>query len=140
MIKALAAVLLFSACATIPTDMRVELGPSTYTASLSSTIGIGMTPVAETPRGVKVRFHWTTDSGYFLAWSEHTHEITNRGPETLTERGGKLFWSYDPADPAAAERKPVKIVILASDMANGKILARTDVHLVWDAGVVHVVR
>jgi hypothetical protein len=138
--KALGAVFFLAACATVPTEMHVDLGPSSYAASMSSTIGIGLTPVAEAPRGVKVRYHWTTDSGFFLEWSEVTHEISSRGPETMTERGAKLFWSYDPADPATAERKPVTIVILASDMANGKVLARTDVHLVWDNGVVQVVR
>jgi hypothetical protein len=132
MVKAIAAALLLASCATVPSEMHVDLGPSSYVASMSSTIGIGLTPVTEAPRGVKVRYQWTADSGYLLSWSENTHEITNRGPE--------LFWSYDPADPATAEHKPVTIIILAQDKANGKVLARTDVHLVWDNGVVQVVR
>ncbi len=120
--------------------MSVSAAPPLYAASMSSTIGIGLSPVAVPPRGVKVRYHWTADHGRFLDWSEVTHQITNRGAETMTEKGGRLFWSYDPADEFAVERKPVRIVILGENAADGKVLVRNDVHLVWDDGFIHVVR
>lgn len=138
--RALLAAALLSGCATVPTEMRVAIAPTSYTAAMSSTIGVGLEPSALPPRGVKVRYRWSTNHGRFLSWSENTHEITERGPQTMTESGGKLYWAYVPSDPAAIARKPVTVVILAEDMADGKVLARTDVHLVWeDGGIVRVV-
>jgi hypothetical protein len=137
--RPLLALALLCACASAPTDMGIKIQPTSYTAAMSSTIGIGLTPHSAPPRGTKVRYHWTASSGRFLSWSENTHEITERGPETLTlDDGGKLYWAYNAAEMAA--KKPVTVTVLTEDMASGKVLARADVHLIWEEDVVRVVR
>lgn len=116
--------------------MRVIVEPPAYSVEMSSTLGLGLTPVSEQPPGMKVRYRWTADSGYFLTQNEATAEILDLGRTTVTD-GGKLFWSYDPNEKAAIERAPVAISIVTESL-KGKILARTDLRLEWDGPMIRL--
>ncbi len=122
---------LLAACAYVPTEMRVMVEPPYYVATMSSTPGLGLTPIAEAPPGMKVRYRWTTDGGFFLTVSETTREIVNLGQNTVTE-DGKLFWSYDPGGQGALENRPVAVTVLTENRKNGKEVARTEFALAWD--------
>jgi hypothetical protein len=127
------AALLLAACATPQVPMRVMLEPGTYSLSMSSTLGLGLRPIAEAPPGMKVRYVWMADAGRFLAQNETTAQIVDLGRTTKTENAGdKLFWSYFSNEPAAREQRPVAITAVAEDAKTGKVLARTDITLVWD--------
>jgi hypothetical protein len=127
----LAAAALLAACGTVATEMRVLVEPPAYAIVMSSTIGLGLTPVAETPPGMKVRYRWSADAGRFLIQSETTREIVDLGRATVTE-GGKLFWSYDPNEQKALEDRPVAITVLTENAKNGREVARTEMFLIWD--------
>ena len=47
----LAALLLASACATLPGGLTVRAVPNVYSPAMSSTVGIGLTPIFEPPFG-----------------------------------------------------------------------------------------
>jgi hypothetical protein len=128
---AFAAAALLAACRTVDVDMRVIIEPPAYVASMSSTLGLGLTPVSEQAPGVKVRYRWSADGGYFLTQSETTSEIVNLGRAAVTE-GGKLFWSYDPNGQKALEDRPVAITVITESLKNGKEIGRTEFALVWD--------
>lgn len=128
---ALAAVLILGACRTVPTEMRVLIEPPAYSVSMSSTLGLGLTPITESPPGVMVRYRWTADGGYFLTQKETTAEILNLGREAATE-GGKLFWSYGSGEQSELANRPVALAVRAENAKNGKELARTEFTLIWD--------
>jgi hypothetical protein len=130
--RAAFALLVLAACATpAPVPMRVLVEPPGYVVWMSSAVGLGLTPIAETPRGMKVRYRWTADGGFFLSQTEHTSEILNLGRETVTE-GGKLLWSYDPNEQSELEGRPVAITVVTENAKNGKAEAQTDMRLLWD--------
>lgn len=139
MTRYLCAVLLLAGCAGAPaTEMRVILEPSTYSATMSSKLGLALTAVAEAPPGVRVRHIWHADAGYFLTQNEATGEIVNLGREVQTEEV-KILWSYDPSEPAALEKRAIAISAIAENAKNSRSLARTDMTLVWDGDVVRAV-
>ena len=111
------------------------LEPHAYAASMSSTIGLGLTPITETAPGMKTRHHWTADAGFFVMQDEATSEIRNLGRDAFTD--GKIFWSYDPNEPASAEKKPIAISVVTENAKNGRALAQTDMTLVWDGEYLH---
>lgn len=128
---ALVAGALVAACRTVPTEMRVLVEPPAYSVVMSSTLGLGLTPIAESPPGMKVRYRWTADGGYFLTQKEATAEILDLGRATVTE-GGKLFWSYDPNEQGALADRPVAITVVTENVKNGREIARTEMSLIWD--------
>ena len=131
--------LLLAGCAGAPpTEMRVILEPASYSASMSSKLGLGLTAVAEAPPGVKVRYLWRADAGYFLSQNESTGEILNLGRETKTD-DVKILWSYDPDEPAAIQKRPIAINSIAVNAKNSRSLARTDFTLFWDGDAVRAV-
>lgn len=131
--------LLLAGCAGAPpTEMRVILEPAMYSADMSSKLGLALTAVAEAPPGVEVRYRWRADAGYFLFQNESTGEILNLGREIKTD-DAKILWSYDPAEAAAIEKRPIAIRSIAENAKNSRSLARTDMTLVWDGGAVRAV-
>lgn len=133
--SALAGLLLLGACRTpAPTPMRVLVQPPAYVVTMSSTRGLGLTPVTEARPGVKLLYRWTANGGYFLTQNERSAEIVDLGREATTE-GGKLFWSYEPGEQRELEDRSVEIKVRAEDAKNGRTLAATDFTLIWDGAV-----
>lgn len=126
---------LSAACTTPPTQMRVTLEPGRYAASMSSTPGIGLSPIAEAPPGVKTRCVWHADAGHFLAWTETTREIVELGRDH-TGACEKTFWTYAPNEPAALSQKPIAVSVVTLNAKNSRALARTDLTLIWEEGYV----
>lgn len=125
------AAMFLAGCRTVPTEMRVMVEPPAYSLEMSSTLGLGLTPIAETPPGMKVRYRWSADGGHFLTVSETTREIERLGRETST-MGGKLLWSYDPGEQIELSNRPVAITVVTENVKNGKEIARTEMFLIWD--------
>ena len=129
---ALVTVSLFAACGTVPpTQMRVMVEPPAYSVTMSSKLGLGLTPIAEAPPGMKVRYRWSADGGYFLAQKETTNEILDLGRATVTS-GGKLLWSYEEQELGVLSDRPVAITVITENVKNGKEIARTEMFLIWD--------
>ncbi|MBI5246540.1 MAG: hypothetical protein HY923_05120 [Elusimicrobia bacterium] len=139
MTRGLCAVLLLAGCAGAPpAEMRVILEPPMYNVAMSSKLGLALTAVAEAPPGVKVRYLWRADAGFFLVQKESTGEILNLGRETKTD-DVKILWSYDPSEAAALEKRPIAIHSIAENAKNSRSLARTDMTLFWDGEGVRAV-
>ncbi len=114
--------------------MSVNLFPPAYSTAMSSTPGLGLTPISEPPKGVKVRYRWSTTEGFFVTQDDATLEISNHGPEFLT-LAGKVYWSYDPGIQTGRGEKPVHISVLTENVKTGQPLARADFDLVFDGSV-----
>lgn len=131
---AAAVLALAAACRTPPTPMRVIVEPPAYVVTMSSTRGLGLTPVAESPPGMKVRYRWTADGGYFLTEKETTAEVIDLGREVVTS-GGRLYWSYEPGDQGALADRGVSIKVVTEAVKGGRVLAATEFSLFWDGAV-----
>ena len=130
--QALIAAGILAGCRTAPPVlMRVMVEPPAYALGLSSTLGLGLTPIAEASPGMKVRYRWSADAGYFLTQKETTNEILDLGRATVT-LGGKLFWSYEAGEENELRNRPVAITVITEKLKNGKEIARTEMSLVWD--------
>ncbi|UPT72524.1 MAG: hypothetical protein M0D55_11140 [Elusimicrobiota bacterium] len=119
-----------------PTKMRVDLFPAAYSAAMSSTPGLGLTPVSEPPSGVTPRYRYTATEGYFVTWDESTHEVLIHGPEFVTLTG-KVYWSYDAAIPTG-RAGPVRLAVITENAKSGKPLARADINLAFDGELFRV--
>lgn len=138
MSKALAlfAVVLLAGCGGMKLiPMRVIVEPPAYSVFMSSSLGLGLTPVVEAPPGMKIRHHWKTDEGYFLTQQERTAEIISLGTECNFD-DGKLFWSYDPDSDFARQKRDAHITVTALSRRGDRELAATDIRLVWDGELV----
>lgn len=131
MIRALLAVVALAGCATTATPMRVLIQPPAYKVEMTTTRGLGLTPIAEVPPGVKVRYVWKASGGYFATQNDQAAEIVDLGPETVND-GHKLYWTYEPGEQNALAEKPVAISINTVEVKSGKEIAWTDFTLVWD--------
>lgn len=129
--------LLFAACATVPTGMRVSLSPPNYPPSKDNSLGIGLLPVAAPPSGVTPRYRWSADRGSFRSWSDTTHDLEELGRETVNN-GGKLYWRYDPVDMQTFA--PATVKIIAEDAKTGAELAETVIRFEFDGELVRVAR
>lgn len=128
---ALAVLALAAACRTPPTPMRVIVEPPAYVVTMSSTRGLGLTPVAEASPGLKVRYRWTADGGYFLTEKETTAEVVDLGRETVTA-GGRLYWSYEPGEQGVLADRGVSIKVVTESVKSGRAIAFTEFALFWD--------
>lgn len=127
--RGLIALALLCACGTAPTRMGVTAAPAACLASLSTTLGIGLTPESTPPEGVKVRYRWHADRGSLKSYTEDTQETVVLGADALND-GGKLYWSCD--GEGIGDRSPVTVSVITENAKTGAALARTDVRLEWD--------
>jgi hypothetical protein len=136
-VRLLALAVLLSACSEIPTKMSFVADPGACLPGLSSTIGIGITPAAEPPEGVKVRYRWHASRGNLKTYSEVTHETVVFGADAVTT-DEKLYWSCDAAGIAAGD--PVLVTIVTENAENGKELVRAEIRIVSDGEKMRVAR
>jgi hypothetical protein len=129
------AALLAGACATFPDSLTLRVEPRNYSPAMSSTIGIGLTPVFSPPAGTSFTYRWHADFGYFAAWAA-SGKVAPLGPET--ESGdGTLYWTYDAR--LTSDRKPVvTIVVEAAERDTGRVLASKKIKLDWDRDTAHI--
>ncbi|MFI5361274.1 MAG: hypothetical protein ACHQ49_04835 [Elusimicrobiota bacterium] len=133
---AAAALLLASACALLTEELAVRASPQQYSPAMSSSPGIGLTPVFTPPAGTTARYRWTTNFGGFVSWNPPDYKVVPRGSDP-TGSEGTLYWTYDPR--LALLGKPVvSIVVEAIDPESGRVLARSKIKLDWDSDVARV--
>jgi hypothetical protein len=129
-ILALAAVLLSCACAAFTGSLTVRNETSSYSPAMSSTVGIGFTPVFEPPFGTTLAYHWSADFGEFVSWGAPDYKVAALGPEA-DSGAGTLYWTYDPRQ-TAPRKSTVTIRIEARDVNSGRVLANKTITLDWD--------
>jgi hypothetical protein len=131
---ALAAVLLAGACAA--GSMSVSVRPKAYSPALSSTPGIGLTPVFAGRAGEAYDYRWKTNFGSFVSWAPPAYKVLPRGAE-VSAGDETLYWTYDPRLSGAA--KPVvEISVEVRERESGRAVAWKKVLLDWDGDTARV--
>lgn len=78
-----------------PDILKIETDRVKYSPAMSSTVGIGLTPIfSDSVMDGKAKFIWKTDHGVFLKWSPPDYKVIRLGRETTTA-GEKIYWSLD---------------------------------------------
>jgi len=115
----------------LPEDVTIQIDRDVYTPLMSSTVGIGLTPVNTLQRPPEpIQFHWHTDYGYFVAWNSPDFKVKLLGTEVINN-GEKIYWSYDP-DGMGAEKPSVEISLQIEDAQSGKVLAGASLNIEWE--------
>ena len=115
----------------LPEDVTIQIDRDVYTPIMSSTVGIGLTPVNTLERPPEtVQFHWRTDYGYFVAWDSPDFKVKLLGTEVINN-GEKIYWSYD-HDEMGAEKPSVEISLQIEDAQSGQVLAEASLKIGWE--------
>jgi hypothetical protein len=112
----------------ITPSIRINASPQTYTPLMSSTIGIGLTPVVTGFAMADAEFIWNASYGQFFDWSPPVYAVSKL-PPPVVNHGEKIYWSF--ADSPASVSDPVIISVTARDPRSGKILGSSHLTLVW---------
>jgi hypothetical protein len=122
---------------TVP--LKINASPTLYTLAMSSTPGIGLTPVfPDSIDNSTVSFRWQTNYGRFLSWNAPDFKINEQGMN-VTVGDGKIYWSYL-YEEGKVTRPPVHISLTMIDKATGKTLGTAGREIAWDEHDLAVVR
>ena len=126
--------LLAIGCAGAQGDQKyigINVDRQKYTPLMSSTVGIGLTPVfGSDVDNSTVSFRWHTDYGYFLAWGAPDFKVGNLGQD-VTAGDGKLYWSYDPNEMDKV-KPPVHVTLTMVDKRSGRTINSTGMEIGWE--------
>lgn len=121
--------------APLPGDFLVDVAPTVYTPSMSSTVGIRVNALYG-GSGVG-SYQYRTTYGLFLSWDESTgYQVVSRGQE-FTPVNGSVYWSFPPGD-TGPEKPPVDVTISALGPGN-RTLGERHVYIGWQDNVTAVV-
>jgi len=112
-------------------DTTIQTDIDAYIPLMSSTVGIGLSPVHTLRWPAKtVQLHWRTDYGYFVAWDSPDFKVNLLGTEVINN-GEKIYWLYDPGEMGA--KKPlVEISLQIKNAQSGQVLAEASLKLGWE--------
>ncbi len=113
-------------------DVSIRASPERYSPSMSSTVGIGLTPIYTGPGSVV--YSWNTSYGYFISWNAPDWMV-NRHNETVDTTNQTIYWAYPPDD-MGKEKPPVTVRLIIKTPprvhgGNGTI-AWKDIHINWE--------
>jgi hypothetical protein len=117
-------------------QLSIQAEPTTYSPVMSSTVGIGLSPVF-TPSGKSrpSQYRWHSSFGQFVSWAAPAYIVRELGQDTISG-DEKIYWTYDPKA-MAAKKPPVEITASAED-SMGRNLARTMLRIGWDGATARV--
>lgn len=108
----------------------IQIDRETYTPLMSSTVGIGLTPlITSEVIPENVQFHWSTDYGYFIAWDSPDFKVKHLGTEVVNN-GEKVYWSYEP-NYMGIPKPLVEISLRLVETQSGLVLARSNIKIRW---------
>jgi hypothetical protein len=110
------------------TTLGIAADRQNYTPMMSSTVGIGLTPVFSVDNKT-VDFIWHTDYGHFVSWGPPDFKVYEKGPDVISD-DSKIYWSYSPDD-MDKEKPPVHITLTMVDKASGKAINKTGIDIGW---------
>jgi hypothetical protein len=111
--------------------VKIQAEPIAYSPIMSSTPGIGLTPLWTLGRPMKdFDFHWNANYGFFLNWGPPDYKVEELGGNVIN-KGEKIYWSYDPND-MGKEKPSVKISLTIGDVQSGKILTVSYLEIEWE--------
>jgi hypothetical protein len=113
-------------------DISIRAEPEKYIPLMSSTVGIGLTPVYKGP-GPAV-YSWNTSYGYFIGWNATDGNVNKQG-NSVDTANETIYWSYSPED-MGKEKPPVtiRLVVKTPPRTHGGsgTLAWKDIHISWE--------
>ncbi len=78
-----------------------------------------------------LKFHWTTNYGYFLDVPTSNDIITNEGQDCrLSDGSSTVFWTYELSD-HGVRKPPVQIFLRIENTRTNKVLSRDGINLSW---------
>jgi len=112
-------------------DITIQIDRDVYTPLMSSTVGIGLTPVNTLEGSPEiVKYHWHTDYGYFVAWDSPDFKVRLLGQEVINNEE-KIYWSYDPNE-MGTEKPSVEISLQMESARSGRVLAGARLKIEWE--------
>ena len=114
-------------------EVKIQADRDTYTPELSSTVGIGLTPIHTLSRHPEtVKFHWHTNYGHFISWEPPDYKVNLLGTEVINN-GEKIYWSY-PSSEMDIKKPSVQISLSIEDAQSGQLLTRSILKIDWEDG------
>ena len=114
-------------------EVKIQADRDTYTPELSSTVGIGLTPIHTLDRHLEtVKFHWHTNYGHFVSWEPPDYKVNLLGDE-ITNKGEKIYWSYTSKE-MDIKKPSVKISLRIEDAKSGQLLTESSLKIYWEDG------
>lgn len=114
-------------------EVKIQADRDTYTPELSSTVGIGLTPIHTLSRHPEtVKFHWHTNYGHFISWEPPDYKVNLLGTEIINN-GEKIYWSY-PSNEIDIKNPSVQISLSIEDAQSGQLLTRSILKIDWEDG------
>ncbi|MFC1948873.1 hypothetical protein ACFLW0_01695 [Chloroflexota bacterium] len=112
-------------------DISIETDIDSYSPIMSSTVGIGLSPIVEYNGSLgSIKYHWYTDNGHFLAWGPPDFIVKRLGADFINN-GEKIYWAYFP-DENDSERSSIKITLTLEDSQSGHTIAETSLGIEWE--------
>jgi hypothetical protein len=123
-------------CSVVPASSQqkilvtLEASPQRYSPMMSSTPGIGLTPVVTGFNANDATFEWNATFGRFLMWDAPDYKVHDIGNPAATDNR-TIYWTF--TDKPASTKDPVTITVTARDMTRqGAVLGTSAVILNWD--------
>ena len=134
LIVVLALILSVYLAACIPKNnetVKIQTDRDTYIPLMSTTVGIGLTPIYTSIRNLEtVKFHWQTSYGYFESWGPSDFKVYLLG-EDVINNGEKIYWTYDPNE-MGIQKTSVKISLKIEDAQSERLLTETSLEINWE--------
>ena len=112
-------------------EVKIQADRDTYTPELSSTVGIGLTPIHTLDRHLEtVKFHWHTNYGHFVSWEPPDYKINLLGTEVINN-GEKIYWLY-PSTEMDIKKPSVQISLSIEDAQSGQLLTMSSLKIDWE--------
>ncbi|MCX6693366.1 MAG: hypothetical protein NT074_02260 [Methanomicrobiales archaeon] len=116
--------------------LSITADPSEYSPSMSSTVGIGLTPLYEGSTS-QVVYRWKTTRGTFLSWSPPDYKVITLGKKTVNS-GGKVYWAWRGKIPQGPIKEPLAVInLVATDAASGKRLGGKTGYITYSDNLFH---
>ena len=114
-------------------EVKIQADRDTYTPELSSTVGIGLTPIYTLDRHLEtVKFHWHTNYGHFVSWKLPDYKVNLLGTEVINN-GEKIYWSYT-SNEMDLKKPFVQISLRIEDAQSGQLLTESSLKIYWEDG------
>ena len=90
-------------------DISIRASPEKYSPLMSSTVGIGLTPLYTGSRP-DVIYSWNTSYGHFVSWNAPDWNVSQHG-DSIDTTNQTIYWTYSPDD-MGKEKPPVTIRLI----------------------------
>jgi hypothetical protein len=114
-----------------PRALTTEIDRNEYIPTMSSAVGIGLTPVYKIEMTSEdIKYHWRTNYGYFVAWDAPDFEVKIFGSDVVNT-GERIYWSYDPNE-MGVDKPSVLISLWIENRRTQQVVAETNIKVGWE--------